>query len=154
MPVNVLFASVAGISVALFAQGVEKVATEATYSAVSQLGLSIVLTVASFFLLIWWVRKANKEQRDDYVRMQKQVEDGEKFQREQLFGVLVESNAVHKRVAEATENNTQKMDEMTESVRKLNTRMQGRLCMAVESLNPEDRRRVYEMMARERLDDE
>jgi len=154
IPASAAYAIVLGTSSVLLAQGVEHAATEMTYKAVSQLGLSMVLAISGFFLLVWWVRKNISDQREDSLRTQQRLTEVEKFNQEKLLNLVIESTAANARVAEATEANTKRMEEMTDSVRGLNTRMRGRLCMAIESLSPEDRRQVYSMMAKERLEGE
>lgn len=150
MPFKLVYAMCLGISSVMLAQGAADVAADSTFGAIGELGLAIVIAATSFFLLVWWFKTNVSSQREDATRMATRITELEKFQQDQMIKLVQDVTTTHVQAAEETHKNTEQMLKMTDAMARLSTRLDGRLCLAIESMCPENRKKVYEILGQKR----
>lgn len=149
MPVKFTLCFGFSTSSVLFADGVSGV-SGTPWNAVAQLGLSIVLAVISFMLLVWWTKKNIEKDQKESERNAEKLTELEKYVHVSLVKLIVDSNEMHLRSCDAISKSTEQITKMGEYMDKLNTSLNGRLCLAIESMSPEQRKQVYDWVKQNR----
>lgn len=112
------------------------------WKSVTDNGLALAVAVSAFIFMLAYIRRADKERREDTQQTATRLREVENFQRDTLLKTTMQAAATMDRVTEATDRQSHAIETLASVVDLMRMRFNFRPCMALESLSDEDRRTV------------
>lgn len=139
-------AIVAAAGVFLASGAAEALLGQTTWSAVEKLGLPTTFAVLAFLGMGSWILKQDRDRQRDIDDANARMQTLDKFQRDTLVKISLQSTAAMERMQESTERCIAVTEKLAHTIELMRIRFRLRPCLALDMLSDEDRRRVQAIL--------
>jgi len=150
-------AIVAAAGVFLASGAAEALIGQTTWSSVERLGLPTTFAVLAFLGMGSWILKQDRNRQRDIDDANARMQTLDKFQRDTLVKISMQSTAAMEHMHESTERSIAVTEKLAHTIDLMRIRFRLRPCLAMDMLPDEERRRVQSILdsvSTVQLDDE